>query len=271
MIAALRGEYRKLVTTRMWWVLLLTMAGYTLFLGAMMAFVLTTPGATGGGLGGAEQPVQPEPLEVARSVYSLAAALAYVFPVVVGAMAMTGEFRHKTITPTLLVEPRRTLVLGAKMAAAVPVGLLFGLAGTLGATLGGAGVLALRGEPTFLGDGDVLRTVALSVVALTVWAVVGVGFGTALPSQVGAVVVLLAFTQFLEPLLRLLLATSQTTADAARWLPGAAGESITGASLYSSFGAGGLLPWWQGLLVLLGYGVLLAVLGRVTTLRRDVT
>ena len=84
-------------------------------------------------------------------------------------------------------------------------------------------------------------------------------------------VVLLAFTQFVEPLLRMLLAVNEVTADVAMWLPGAAGEAITGASLYSSLGAGGLLQWWQGLLVLLAYGLLLAVIGRVTTLRRDVT
>ena len=74
-----------------------------------------------------------------------------------------------------------------------------------------------------------------------------------------------------EPILRMLLGVWEQTRDLAMWLPGAAGEAITGASLYTSSGIGDLLPWWQGLLVLIGYGLLLAVVGRFTALRRDIT
>src|SRR5699024_6542255 len=111
-------------------------------------------------------------------------------------------------------------------------------------------VLALRGEPTLLGDGDVLLTLGRSVLALTVWAMVGVGFGAALRNQVAAVVVLLAFTQFVEPMVRLLLGAFESTQGVVRWLPGAAGEAVTGSSFYASSGIGDLLPWWQGLLAL---------------------
>jgi ABC-2 type transport system permease protein len=100
---------------------------------------------------------------------------------------------------------------------------------------------------------------------------VGVGFGTALTHQVAAIVVLLAFTQFVEPLLRVFLGAFEQTAGVAKFLPGAAGEAVTGASLYSSAGIGELLPWWQGLLVLVAYGLVLAAVGHLTTLRRDIT
>ncbi len=116
-----------------------------------------------------------------------------------------------------------------------------------------------------------LRTLALSVVALAVWCVVGVGFGAVLTHQVAAVVTLLAFTQFVEPLLRLGLGALDATAGVARWLPGAAGEAIAGASIYGSTSSGDLLPSWAGLLVLSGYGIALAVVARLTTMRRDIT
>lgn len=269
MIATLRTEYRKLITTRLWWVLLVTMGGYMAFLGAMMAFTFTVEGAMGAGPTG--DPIELDPFDVARTVYTLAPALGYVFPVVVGAMAITGEVRHKTLTPTFLAEPRRGRVLLAKLVASLPLGAMFGVVGTAGTVLGGAAVLALRGEPVLLDDPEVLRSLGLSVLALTVWCMVGVGFGSVLTNQVAAIVVLLAFTQFVEPLARFALGAFEATADVARWLPGAAGESITGASLYSSFGAGDLLPWWQGLIMLVGYGLVLAAVGRLTTLRRDVT
>jgi len=271
MNAALRTEYRKLVTTRLWWILLLTMVGYMAFLASIMAFVLTT-GGTGGGLGGGGSAAVLAPADVAKTIYTLATSLGYVFPVVVGAFTMTNEFRYRTVTPTFLAEPRRTVVLGAKLISSVAVGLLFGVVGT-GATVGaGAGVLTLLGKPAFLTDPIVLRSIALSVLALTVWSVVGVGFGTLLTNQVAVVVVLLAFTQLVEPILRLVLAQLSWSAGISKFLPGAAGEAITGASFYSASGIGAsLLSSWEGFAVLAGYALVFALIGRATTLRRDIT
>jgi len=273
MTAALRTEYRKLVTTRLWWILLLSMAAYMAFLAGIMAFVLTqAPSGASGGVPGAGQPVPLAPADVARTIYTLATSLGYVFPVIVGALAMTSEFRHQTITPTLLAEPRRTVFLVAKMLSSVVVGLVFGVVGTLATVGAGAGVLALLGKPSYLTDPIVLRSAVLSVLALTVWTVVGVGFGTLLTNQVAVIVVLLAFTQFVEPILRLVLGQFDWSTGISKYLPGAAGEAITGSSFYADSGiAAGLLPSWQGLLVLLGYAIVFAVIGRVTSLERDVT
>ncbi|MFH5823731.1 hypothetical protein [Georgenia sp. AZ-5] len=56
----------------------------------------------------------------------------------------------------------------------------------------------------------------------------------------------------------------------AKFLPGAAVEAIIGGSFYADTGmAPGLLPSWEGLLVLLRYAVLFAAAGRLTTRRRD--
>ena len=272
MRAALVTEYRKLVTTRLWWVLLAAMAAYMAFLAAVMAFALAQDPASVGGPPGAGPSAPMTPEQVAGTIYTLATSLGYVFPVVVGALSMTGEFRHQTITPSLLAEPRRTVLLGAKMLSSVVVGLIFGVVGT-GATVGaGAGTLALLGEPTYLSDPAVLRSAGLSVLALAVWTVVGVGFGTWLTNQVLVIVVLLAFTQFVEPVLRLVLGQFDWAEGISKYLPGAAGEAITGSSFYADSGiAAGLLPSWAGLLVLLGYAVLFAALGRLTSLRRDIT
>ena len=272
MRAALLTEYRKLVTTRLWWVLLLTMAGYMAFLGLVIAFPFVQAGALGGGGGGGGAgPMEMSDVDRALSIYTLAPALGYVFPVVVGALSVTGEFRHMTITPTLLAEPRRSVVLGAKVIASLPVGLLFGLVGTASTVAGGALVLAVSGEGTALGNPEVLRALGLSVLALAVWTMVGVGFGAVLPNQVAAIVVILAFTQLVEPMVRLALGAIEGAAAVAKFLPGAAGEAITGSSFYQAMGLAELLPWWQGLLVLVGYGLVLTVIGRLTTFRRDIT
>jgi hypothetical protein len=271
MRAALVTEYRKLVTTRLWWILLLAMVVYMAFIAAVLAWALTQGAATTTGQGGGTEEVVLTPEGVVRSVYTIAVTFGYTFPLVVGTLAVTGEFRHKTITPTLLAEPRRGVVLLAKLAAGGVLGLVFGVAGTLAVTGTGAGVLALLGEPTFLGDAATWRTLGLSTLALAVWTVVGVGLGTVLTNQVAAIVVLLAFTQFVEPVLRFVLALTSWGTDVAAYLPGAAGEAISGGSFYAESGLGSLLPWWQGLLVLCAYAAVFAAVGRATTFRRDIT
>lgn len=273
--AALRTEYRKLVTTRMWWVLLAIMVAYMATMAAFLGLAMTLDPASGGmGAIDPDDPTQMVPLsprDMALTTYTLALSLGYVFPVIVGAMSITGEFRHMTITPTFLTEPRRTLVLAAKVVSAVPIGLLFGLAGTGSTVAGGAALLALRGEDPMLGDPEVQRALVWSVAALTVWALVGVGFGAMVRHQVAAIVSLLAFTQLVEPTLRFALAFVEPLHGVAKWLPGAAGDAMAGSSLYATIGGTDLLTRWQGLAVLAGYGLVFAVIGRLVTLRRDIT
>lgn len=267
MTAALRTEFRKITTTRAWWITALVMLAYMLVMSAIMAasfvFGMRAEPAS-------SDPMVLDPQSIASSVYTLAVALGYIFPAVLGAMVVTSEFRHRTITMTLLAEPRRTLVLGSKSVAVLPFAVVVALAGVIGAVLGGATTLAVLGEPTFLGDSAMLRTIGLSVVALVIWALVGVGFGSLLTNQVAVIVVLLVFTQFVEPLLRLLLAQFNATEMVSKFLPGAAGEAIAGSSLYVSSGLADLLSPWQGALVLLGYAVVFTVIGRLTTFRRDI-
>lgn len=268
MRAALVSEYRKLVSTRLWWVLLLTMVGYMAFVSGILAVSLVL----GAEQQGAEMPFGP--LDLARTLYGVAASWGFVFPVVVGTLSVTGEFRHQTITPTFLAEPRRGRVLLAKFLSSAPVGLVYGLLGTATTVAIGAGILALRDQPTFLGEWEVQRGILLAVVALAVWTMLGVGIGAVVPNQVVAVLVVIAYTQFVEPTLRALAAFVDGGPAIARFLPGAAGDAMAGASFYEAIATAegpGLLSWWQGALVLLAYAVVLGVVGARTTFRKDIT
>ncbi len=263
----LRVELRKILTTRLWWILLLGLTGYMAFLAAVLAVAFTAPEAMGGTDAGG---FSPEPGAIATSIYTLPASTGYVFPLVVGALAVTSEFRYQTITFTFLAQPHRTTVLVAKMASSLVVGLVQGVVATLTAAGVGAGVLAAMGEDPRLGDPDVRRSLALTCVAMGIWAVVGVGFGALLTNQVASIIVVLAFTQFVEPIVRLLLATNDATAGISRFLPGAAGEALAGGGLFGGLSAADPLAWWQGGLVLLAYALVLAAVGRATSLNKDI-
>jgi hypothetical protein len=264
--SALVAEYRKLVSTRMWWILLVALAAYLAFIGGVLAAsIVFAPEDQSGGL-----PLQG--VDAAAAIYGLTNAIGYVFPLVIGSLAMTSEFRHQTITQSLLVEPRRGVFLGAKLLATVPLGLLYGVVGTAVVVVTSAPLLARWGDGAFLTDGDIVEVLLLSVVVTALWAVIGVAFGSVLTNQVAAIVVILGFTQFVEPIARVALGAFDGLDGIARFLPGAAADGLIGASLLGSMGgeSADLLPRWAALLVMLAYAGILALIGRFTTLRRDI-
>lgn len=262
---AVRVELRKTATTRMWWILLVVMAVYVAAIAAFLtlAFSVEPPA-------GAMAP--PAPLDdpaTRLTLYTLVMPLAYVFPVLVGTLAVTTEYRYQTLTTTFLAQPRRSTVLAAKLVVATALGLLFGVVGVFACVLGVAPVLAATGNDVGL-DEQVARSLATTVLGLALWAAIGVGVGAVLRNQVAAIVVVVAFSQLVEPMLRLGLGAWERTRDAARYLPGAAGDAMAGASVLTLGSEADLLVWWQGGLVLTAYAAVLLAVGAAATVRRDV-
>jgi hypothetical protein len=261
--AALVAEWRKLSSTPLWWVLAVGMAAYLAFVGGLLAVSFTAAPATtdAGAVAG---------IDAALSVYGVLNAVGYVFPLILGTLVVTSEFRHRTLTQSLLVEPRREVLLGAKLAVSGLVGLLYGVAGVLGMVAVVAPVLALAGDGAYLTDPAVVRALLLGVLVTGLWAVLGAAFGAVVPQQVAAVVAVLAFTQFVEPIARLGLGAVDGLSVVGAYLPGAAADAVVGASLFGELTDGDLLPAWGGALVLLAYAAGLTVVGRFTTFARDV-
>jgi hypothetical protein len=273
MIAALRAELAKVVTVRLWWVLLLVLVGYVAFTAGILALAL---GGLGEGLGsaGGSAPEIPDSA-LPPLIYSVASSVGYVFPVLFGTLAITSEFRHQTLTPTFLATPRRGVVLSAKYLVLAVVGAVYGLGGLVASVGLGAPILAATGHATGLGDGETWLLLARIVLVMAIWAVIGVGLGALIPSQVAAIVIVLAFTQFVEPILRLVSSFWDWSAAVGRFLPGAAGDALVGSSIFSSLGGAAAqstaIEWWQGGLVLLGYAVVAGAIGYATSWRKDVT
>ena len=272
MIAAIRSELLKLTTTRLWWVLALILVGYVGFVAALLAGLF---GALGDQL--AAQPDAPQlPADVvAPVVYSTVTAVGYVFPLILGTLAVTSEVRYQTLTPTFLAEPRRGRVLGAKLIVLAVAGALYGVVGLIVSMGLGAPILAATGTENGLGDSDTWALAGRIVLAMALWAVIGVGIGSLIQNQVAAIIVVLAFTQFVEPLLRFGTSIWEWTASVGRFLPGSASDALVGSSIFTSLGGSSSavqpLDWWQGGLVLLGIAAVVAVIGYLTAWRRDIT
>jgi ABC-2 type transport system permease protein len=142
-----RSELTKILSTRLWWALLLGAALYAaLQAGATAAFAGVDPGAG--------QPASPglDSPETIRGVYAGAASTgAYIFALVLGVAGMTGEYRYETATPTFLATPRRTRVVVAKCLAHLAVGGGYGVAALVAAFGAGGLVVLVRGHDLGLG------------------------------------------------------------------------------------------------------------------------
>ncbi len=214
MRALLRSEVRKVVTTRLWWGMLLGAL-------ALAALGVVAQIATNGLKNNPAAPLTDPATQ--RSVLASATG-GYIFSVVVGIILITTEYRHFTSRPTFLLEPRRGRVIAAKLLVAAGVGLLYGVACV--------GVAVAITVPWFAAKGIVLGwasnglvvTMVGAAVAVAIFAVVGVGVGVLFRNQVTAVIAALAYLFVIEPL----IAVIPVVKEAYRFLPGAASNALTG-------------------------------------------
>ena len=271
---AIGSEFQKVFTTRMWWLLAILLAAYVAFMaggfGAFLGWATENPDAAASA-GGTTQ--LPPGADLAPLIYSFASSVGYVFPVLLGALAVTGEFRHKTLTPTFLAEPHRTVVLSAKFVSQLVVGAGLGVIAFAVSVGAGSAALAGFGLDTVLDSGDTWALVGRGILAMALWGAIGVGLGVLVTNQVAAIVIVIAFTQFVEPILRFAASLNDVSASIGKFLPGAASDALVGSSFYSMASAGPVdsLEWWQGGLVLLGIAVVATVIGGATTWQRDVS
>lgn len=276
LMAATRSESTKQFTTAIWWVLAIVLFAYIGMTAAGLGFVLAAT-ATGNLPGEAVGPGTGAPLAGLPAIlYSTATSIGYVFPVLIGTLMVTTEFRHKTLTPTFLATPRRGRALGAKLAVGVLLGVLYAVVGIVASVGPSAGFLAGFGVDTELATGDTWALLGRMVIAYVLWVLVGIGVGALVRNQVGAIVGILVFTQFIEPIGRLAASFVDGLSSVLRLLPGAAGDALVGASIYGGAITPGAtaaepLEWWVGGLVLLGYAVVFTVLGYFVSWRRDVS
>ena len=264
MSAAIKAEFRKLFTTRLWWILLLVMVAYLGFMSIIMAFAFafSAEEMTGGAVPGRD---------IATMVYSFVNPLGYVFPLIIGSLLFTSEFRHKTITSTLLVEPNRTVFLGAKLIVGMIVGLVYGLVAITTFVVAAAPFLEFLGDGAYLNDPEVWKLIAGATWAFVLWSALGVAFGGLIVNQIAAIIVIIGVTQFLEPILGLALVVWEPTQGISRFLPAAAGSSIVGENAMDmGMGAIETLSRFEGSLVLLAYIAFFAILARLITLQRDI-
>ena len=234
--------------------------GFWIYLGLLPILTALVVAATiGSGVEGFDDAAWRELLQAPTLL------LGFLFPLLVGTIAVTSEFRHGTIGQSLLVTPRRGVLLAVKLVAAGLVGLLFA-AVSYGLTLAIAlPWLGAKDVGVGLGD-EAVRENALGVaLAFVLLAMFGAGVGGALRSQVGAPIVLVVWFVVVEALVGALLAVLDV-GGVARFFPFRATAAVLGVDGDD----GEVLSQAAGALVLAAW-VAAAAGAAALSFRRDVT
>ena len=267
MTNAIRAEFRKFFTTRMWWGLAIAMFVAGAGLAVVFGFVFTiepdpsdpSPSPTG------------TPLQIANSVYTSGLSIGYLLTLTIGVMQIGSEYRHKTITSTFLGTPKRARVMGAKVIALLGIGAIYGLISLVGSIIAGAIVLNARGFAPFPEVG-VFRTLALSLLVLGLWALVGLGAGILIPNQVAALLISIGVAWIVEPLAGFGLSFWDFGRDhIVPYLPSQATSAMVSGVTQGGENAAKPLAWWGGALVLAAYAAVLAGFGSWRTVRSDIS
>ena len=272
-----KAELFKIRSTSTWWILgLITLVLWLLALLANWA-----SSSISAGVDPAEQGLNPDETEqlrvanaavnVATNLYTSGQFFGVLMVMLLSAIVVTNEFFHLTATTTFLVTPRRERVVYAKLAASVMFGVGFWLASTLLNLLFVPFILKALDIGTQLGEPAIWRAIGLNALAYALWAILGVGAGVLIRSQLGATITLTMvyvvgsfgaslFFALLSPRLGDWFSKLQVLVP-----PLASQLMISGTELP------GNPPRWVGAVVLIGYAAFAGVLGTWLIKRRDIT
>jgi hypothetical protein len=157
-------------------------------------------------------------------------------------------------------------VIGAKLLTYFVAGVLLGVVAIAVAVAVAAPWLSARGFTVELGSDNAVRIMVGGIIASGIWGIIGVGVGALLRNQVAAVVGIVLYRFLIEGI----LSAIPKVQNAYPYLPGGATASLLQGVDTNNDAPFTLLSPWVGGVLLLGYGLIFAILGSMLTVRRDV-
>ena len=250
MIRLVRAEFLKLRTTQVWfWLLLGAVAVTTLLLVAQLA--------------------PHDGVNSDNDVYNVftASGTAYVVVFVLGVLGVTTEYRYQTITPTVLTTPSRWTLVTAKMIAYALLGAIYALVCVIIQLAVALPWLATKHISVSLTKNHIPAALLGVFLVVALFGIVGLGIGALLRNQIVAVSVGVIFLLVIQNVLVAIPGVKY----AFPYLPGGAVGSIFTVVGSRDVNGATLLSPAGGVVVLLLWAFVPAILGAMFTLNRDIT
>lgn len=276
MLGAITSETRKIFTTKLWWGMGLGMAIFAFLLSMAAASLIGLTNPDGSSAGFDTMTGATGQMVYSAGLLGEFGSMSALFPLALGVLLITTEYRHKTATATYLATPRRWVVAVAKTLAVIVVGAVLGVVHVIASVGGGALVLTLfKDQSLLLTNSDVVATYGTSIVATVVWTLIGFGFGMLVRNQIAAVLIAVAFGFLGQLILNIAFAILGWT-TAAKFIPGnlTTGMLVTADPTGGAVESGGdsyYFSWWLSALILIGYAAVLTVIGSILAGRKDIT
>lgn len=230
----IKAEFRKILSTKLWWGLLI--AAFILAMGWAWMFSAAFAEVTGD-LGDELQDVNLNVNDISFTAVFMTRAIniATIFPLIFGGLALANEIGRKTITTSFLTAPNRPSLLGAKAITYVMWGAVFGLVIILAATLG----LLIGTSGDHMVAFDVWLPIAgAGLLACILWTLLGLGVGALIGSPVATVIVLLVYGMVIGPIMDLAFTgMADGEANLAGALPNGAANGLTGSTAADNIAA----------------------------------
>jgi ABC-type transport system involved in multi-copper enzyme maturation permease subunit len=274
-----RSELLKIRTTNAWWIFalgVLVLTGLTFLINMLQAmFFFDSAEELTEDVSeqeAAEILAQTDVVFQAANLYTSGQLLVLIIVLVVGILVVTNEFYHQTATSTFLTVPHRTAVVMAKVVTATLLGAFYWVLSTALNIPLTALFLQARGLDTHLTNPDVVRAILLNLLAYVLWAILGVGFGVLLRSQIAATItgILLYLGGYIGAVIIFNVLANWLDADwILEWqviVPSIASQlMVAGTELPGS------PPQWLGAAVLVGWALVAGTIGVLITRRRDIS
>jgi ABC-2 type transport system permease protein len=243
MLRLLRGEIRKLTTTKLPWGFLAVLVVIAGLDAAVVAF--------GTDMGGSKAFIA-----TAADQQSL---MAFAFNAMIGtslfgAIAVAREYGHKTVVPTFLTSPKRYRAVLAQLTAVLLAGAALAFVGQVLVIAGVALALPSTEYGFLVSAGDLTRL--LATLAGAIGAVLGAGLGSLIRNIGGAVTTAVLVLFVIPPL------AAQLVSDAGSWIPPTLFAVISG--------VGSDVSLWAALMAITAWALVPAAAGLVAVQRRDV-
>ena len=252
MIRLIRAEFLKVRTTQVWFWLFL----FTIVVSGLLVVASIAPS---GGI--------RDETKVPDLFAAFASSPGYVIVFVLGCLGVTTEFRYQTITPTVLQTPSRWAIVTAKMITYAILGILYAIAVIVVELVVGVPWLSAKNIDVHFGNGAVQHSIIGTFGVIALFGIVGLGFGALMRNQIVAVVVGIIFLVIIENVLLAIPVVKHVWP----YTPNGGTQAILYTNGDKTVNGVHLLSTGAGVVVLLLWAFIPAIVGAAITMNRDIT